>query len=267
MRRPVADGIRLAFEQGTLVLEPAELPTGVSVPEGFESDPRIGGRHRAPAIAYRRALASLIRSGAEVDDQARAYEELTLRPRHEREPFPHQAEAVEAWLSAGRRGVVVLPTGAGKSYVAVMAMAQTDRSTLIVAPTIDLMSQWMNLLAAQFGHEHVGGLGGGLHDVRAITVTTYDSAYIHMPRLGGRFALVIFDECHHLPGPSYAQAAECAIAPFRLGLTATPERSDGAHEDLDRLVDLLHPLLPVDVLVACYLAHAPVRRFRALPVV
>jgi superfamily II DNA or RNA helicase len=252
----------MAFEQGTLVLDPPELPTGVEPPEGFLPDPRIGGRYRAPAIVYRRALASLLRGGAEVDDKARAYEELALQPRHEREPFPHQTEALDAWLAGGRRGVVVLPTGAGKSYVAVMAMAQTGRSTLIVVPTIDLMSQWMNLLASQFGHELVGGLGGGLNDIRPITVTTYDSAYIHMPRLGGRFALVIFDECHHLPGPSYAQAAECAIAPFRLGLTATPERSDGGHEHLDRLVGPRVYERGIDEMRGTYLADYEVARLR-----
>src|SRR5690606_3669962 len=44
------------------------------------------------------------------------------------------------------------------------------------------------------------------------------------------------DECHHLPGPSYRLAADCCLAPYRLGLTATPERQDGAERDLDELV-------------------------------
>jgi superfamily II DNA or RNA helicase len=228
--------VQLTFDQGTLLLDPPQLPEGLTLPESFRADPRVGGRYRSPAIHYRRSLASLVRAGVEVEDDARSYEELELNSRFEREPFPHQTEALEAWIAGRRRGVVVLPTGAGKSYVAVMAIAHTSRSTLIVAPTIDLMTQWMNLLSAQFGEALVGGLGGGLNDVRALTVTTYDSAYIHMPRLGARFGLIVFDECHHLPGPSYAQAAECAIAPFRLGLSATPERNDGGHVALDRLI-------------------------------
>jgi superfamily II DNA or RNA helicase len=48
--------------------------------------------------------------------------------------------------------------------------------------------------------------------------------------------LVIFDECHHLPGPTFGQAAVLSIAPYRLGLTATPERADHAHLDLDVLI-------------------------------
>src|SRR5437762_573627 len=71
--------------------------------------------------------------------------------------------------------------------------------------------------------------GGGDHDVGPLTVATYDSAYLHMEHLGNRFGLVVFDECHHLPSGSYALAARLALAPFRLGLTATPERADGRH--------------------------------------
>ena len=67
-------------------------------------------------------------------------------------------------------------------------------------------------------------------------MTTYDSACIHMERLGNQFGLVVFDECHHLPGEIRRDAARMSAAPMRLGLTATPERSDGRHVDLDRLI-------------------------------
>jgi superfamily II DNA or RNA helicase len=57
-----------------------------------------------------------------------------------------------------------------------------------------------------------------------------------MERLGNRFGLVVFDECHHLPGPTYRMAADACLAPYRLGLTATPEREDGGHEILPYLI-------------------------------
>ena len=101
---------------------------------------------------------------------------------------------------------------------------ERGRATLVVTPTIDLMSQWYGVLGAGFDVE-VGLVGGGYHEIQPVTVTTYDSAYLHMERHGNRFGLVVFDECHHLPGPSFAIAAECCLAPYRLGLTATPERA------------------------------------------
>src|SRR5438093_11641186 len=59
---------------------------------------------------------------------------------------------------------------------------------------------------------------------------------MNLARLRNMSGLIVFDECHHLPGPTYGLAAVCAIAPFRLGLTATPERVDNAHTQLDHLV-------------------------------
>jgi len=73
----------------------------------------------------------------------------------------------------------------------------------------------------------VGVVGGGEHRVLPLTVTTDDSAYLHMENLGSRFGMVVFDECHHLPAEAYTLAADQCLAPFRLGLTATLERADG----------------------------------------
>jgi superfamily II DNA or RNA helicase len=151
-----------------------------------------------------------------------------------RNPRPYQTEALGAWRAAKGRGVVVLPTGAGKTHVACLAIDDRRRSTLVLAPTLDLVRQWYDVLRATFGVP-VGVIGGGDYGVEALTVSTYDSAYLHMEHLGDRFGLLVFDECHHLPGPAYALAARAAVAPFRLGLTATPERTDGRHADLDEL--------------------------------
>ena len=190
---------------------------------------------RAPAASYAEVIAALRSAAIDVEDTARRDVEITTGPRVHREPRPFQKEALEAWRAAEGRGVVVLPTGAGKTHVAVMAIDAVRRSTLVVAPTLDLVRQWYDLLRATF-NVPVGVVGGGDHDVQPITVTTYDSAYLHMEHLGARFGLVVFDECHHLPGPTYALAARLCIAPYRLGLTATPERADGRDADLETLL-------------------------------
>ena len=82
----------------------------------------------------------------------------------------------------------------------------------------------------------VGLLGGGEWDIKALTISTYDSAYIHANKLGNRFGLIIFDEVHHLPAAGYRNIAEMFASPYRMGLTATFEREDGLHAELNRLV-------------------------------
>jgi superfamily II DNA or RNA helicase len=226
-------GVELRFAAGTLELR-GVLPDGFSLAPHATWDAR-SRCFRAPALMYADIVRLLHRANVGYDDKARAYVELEPVLVVKREPRPFQSEALGAWREAKGRGVVVLPTGAGKSHVAVLAIDDKRRSALVVAPTLDLVRQWYDLLRTSFGCE-VGVVGGGTYDVQPLTVTTYDSACLHMDHFGARFGLVIFDECHHLPGPSYALAAELCLAPFRLGLSATPERSDGQDAKLVRLV-------------------------------
>lgn len=153
------------------------------------------------------------------------------------EPRPYQNEALTSWLAAGSAGVVVLPTGAGKTLVAAMAVQETHLWTLAVVPTLDLLQQWRTALASglSLNLEEIGIFGGGEKEMKPITIITYDSAALY-PRELRRFGLLIFDECHHLPAPTYRLIAESAFTPLRLGLSATPERSDMAHKDLDLLI-------------------------------
>lgn len=223
----------LRFEAGTLALAGAEKDDP-RIPEPLSWDARTAC-FRAPAVAYASVVLALRRVGFAYEDEARRYDELAHGARVHREPRFYQSEALEAWKRHRGRGVVVLPTGAGKTQLAMMAIDDRRRSTLVVAPTLDLVRQWYDVLGATFGVP-IGVVGGGEHDVRPLTVTTYDSAYIHMEHLGSRFGLVVFDECHHLPSPTYALSARLAIAPFRLGLTATPERADGLDAALQNLV-------------------------------
>lgn len=225
---------RLEFDRGTLVIHDVDEPTREGLQAlGCVFDPRVN-RLRVKAYRYREVLTHLHRAGLEVDNQAGGFEPLDLASQEIREPFPYQAEAVAAWMKL-RRGLVVLPTGAGKTFVAQMLIERIARPALVVTPTLDLMHQWYAVLGSAFGRE-IGLVGGGHYEIHPVTVTTYDSAYIHMERLGNRFALLIFDECHHLPGPTYSLAAELSLAPFRLGLTATPEREDGGEARLERLL-------------------------------
>jgi superfamily II DNA or RNA helicase len=224
--------ITLRFHGGTIELH--GLEDASILPAIVRPDERAGCL-RAPAMAYADVVLALRKAGLEYEDEARKYTELAAGAIVRREPRPFQTEALEAWKRNRGRGVVVLPTGAGKTHVAVMGIDLWRRSTLVVTPTLDLVRQWYDVLRTAF-RTNVGVVGGGEHDVKELTVTTYDSAYLYMEHLGNRFGLVVFDECHHLPGATYALSAQLCLAPFRLGLSATPERTDGRDELLTTLI-------------------------------
>lgn len=223
----------LKFDRGTLILHPP--PKGKAWMDFATWDDRIE-KFRIPAIHYRPLVERLQADGIAFEDNAKGFAPIALTASLERQPYPHQTEALAAWIAAGRRGVVVLPTASGKTYLAQMAMQATPRPTLITVPTLDLMHQWYAHLLATFPDAEVGLLGGGSRDRTAILVATYDSAAINAETLGSNYGLLICDECHHLPSDFNRVIAEYAIAPYRLGLTATPDRSDGRHLDLDNLL-------------------------------
>ena len=222
----------LKFESGTLILEGADENS--AVPQAFVWDTRTK-YFRAPAYLYREIIKEFIRTKTEYEDEAKQYSNFDFKPKFHLEPRPYQTESINNWKQNERCGMVVLPTGAGKTHVATMAIEICGRQTLVIVPTLDLMNQWYELLLSTFNAE-IGLIGGGFYEIGAITVTTYASAFRHQERLGNQFGLIIFDEAHHLPSEGYKYAAEFAIAPFRLGLTATPDRADGNDSLLENLV-------------------------------
>lgn len=225
-------GRQLRFDRGTLLLEGAtELPAGLET--WFCYDPRVDA-YRAPAHCYNDIIGPLKAELAR--NKAPRYQRRELECALDMTPYPHQQEALAAWQAAKGRGVIVLPTGAGKTLVGLLALCWARRDGLILVPTLDLMQQWYALLRAAFPDNDIGLIGGGYHEPQPLTIATYDSAARHIERLGDRFGLLIFDEAHHLPSEFYRIIAEFSLAPYRLGLTATPERSDGRDADFPALI-------------------------------
>lgn len=246
----------LKFESGTLILEGAN--ENDFVPKAFVWDKRT--KHfRAPAYKYRDIITEFVRNKIPYEDAAKNYSEFDFRQKFRLSPRPYQIASIEAWKQNKRNGVIVLPTGAGKTHVATIAIEMCGRQTLVVVPTIDLMNQWYELLVSTFNAE-IGLIGGGFYEIGAITVTTYASAFRHQERLGNQFGLVIFDECHHLPSEGYKYAAEFALAPFRLGLTATPERDDAGETLLEEIVGKFVYRLEAQEIAGEYLADYIVER-------
>jgi superfamily II DNA or RNA helicase len=249
--------MKLRFDRGTLILE--EIEETAQIPPQFVFDNRVD-KWRTPAYHYRTVIEYLVKHRISHQDEARHYQELQRESTLQFDPHPYQIEAIQAWKAHKCRGVIELPTGSGKSYLGQMAIELTKRSTLVVVPTIDLLHQWYSLLASCFGNDIVGIIGGGYYEVQMLTVTTYQSAVNTMDRLGNQWGLLIFDECHHLPGEMYAHAAEMAIAPYRMALTATLERQDGRHAILDDLIGPVVYRKGIKALAGEYLAEYEVKK-------
>jgi len=229
--------VSLSFDQGTLLLKG---PTHSRLPEPDGSciwrwDTRVEA-WRCDAIYYS-AISKILfdRFGECFFNEVMKPEAISFPKVNLPKLRSEQTEALTAWRQADCRGQIIMPTGTGKTEVALAAMVQAKTATLVVAPVRDLMYQWHRRILQAFDYD--GGIvGDGLSNIKPITVTTYDSAYIHMAKMGAGFGLLIFDEEHHLPGKCRREAAILSTAAMRLGLTATPQRSDGLHKDLDWLI-------------------------------
>lgn len=219
--------MELTFDRGTILVR-----GDIRVPNSAWDE--RSRAFRAMALHYRDIIDFLKVSGFDFRDNvldlvpcSELHSSIVLRN--------YQNQALDAWIASGNRGIIVLPTGSGKTLVGIKAISLLNTPTIVIAPTLDLVDQWRSRLKKEFKTD-VGVLGGGERDIKALTVSTYDSAYIHADKLGNRFGLIIFDEVHHLPAAGYKNIAEMFASPFRMGLTATYEREDGLHTELNRLV-------------------------------
>ncbi len=245
----------VSFQGGTLVLYDVE--TRPPAPFKLVKERwRCEGYHYGAIQAYLHEEA--------IQDSVPRWKPLNLTLQEQREPHDYQTEALTAWNAAGQCGSIVLPTGAGKTFVAIQAIQRVNRSTVVVAPTIDLLHQWYARLVNAFAYE-VGVYYGGEKRVLPLTVTTYSSAGDLMAEYGNAFKLIIFDEVHHLPAPNWGEAALMAPAPLRLGLTATyPEEHEQTNGRwrVDTLVGPIVYTKRIEDLVGQQLAQYRTERIR-----
>jgi len=174
MRQPI-----LHFDKGTIVVYGE-----VRVPY-TSFDPRVNA-FRAQAMYYGDILEFLEKSDINYLDDV-----LDLVPCPELKSNlklrDYQEKSLKTWEDVGRKGIVVLPTGSGKTIIAIKAIEHVNKPSIIIVPTLDLMEQWRNRLNDIFGID-IGIYGGGENIPGAITVSTYDSAYLRAGELGNRFS-------------------------------------------------------------------------------
>src|SRR4029077_11718807 len=210
--------------------------------------------------AYRGGLKqALIAVGYPAEDLA-GYTEGAALPIHLRPlarsglPFhvrDYQRDAAEIFYAGGDvrggSGVIVLPCGAGKTIVGIAAMAQMQRSTLILTTSITAVKQWHReiLDKTDLQEDQVAEYTGESKDIAPVTLATYQ-ILTHRPTKKDEFphfklfdqrdwGLVIYDEVHLLPAPVFRVTAQLQ-ARRRLGLTATLVREDGREEDVFSLI-------------------------------
>lgn len=156
---------------------------------------------------------------------------------------------------AGGAGAIVLPCGAGKTIVGMIAMTLAQTNTLILTPSTVAARQWREELLDKttVTADMIGEYTGLRKEIRPITVTTYQilthrkrgtknqnlPLEQEFPHFGlfneGNWGLIVYDEVHLLPAPVFRITAELQ-ARRRLGLTATLVREDGREEDVFSLI-------------------------------
>jgi superfamily II DNA or RNA helicase len=227
--------VRLVFDRGTILLREVDARSQPTDIAAVRWDPRVRA-YRAPAYRHRVLRADLARRAIPFIDEIHpprpalgCWSPIELRP--------YQEAALWAWELAERRALLALPTGSGKTRLALAAMARSGASALCLVPTRVLLAQWLHEIAGVYTGP-VGCYGDGAHDLAAVTVATFESAYRHMDRLGNRFDVLVVDEVHHFGCGMRDEILEMSTAEARLGLTATPPQAGVAAE---RLLELVGP--------------------------
>ncbi|MHA1647801.1 MAG: DEAD/DEAH box helicase [Promethearchaeota archaeon] len=156
----------------------------------------------------------------------------------------YQNRAINAWHQADKQGLIILPTGAGKSFIGLSSIISLQQRTLIIVPTIELMEQWYQRILSNLiwdtskisSEQLIGRFGGSYKNIAPITITTYHSGYIYLKKFQNYFGLLIFDEVHHLAAEKFQKIAKGIIAPARMGLTATLKESDKIYAILSSII-------------------------------
>ncbi|WP_020472892.1 DNA repair helicase XPB [Zavarzinella formosa] len=163
----------------------------------------------------------------------------------------YQRESADIFYAGGDvkggSGVIVLPCGAGKTVVGIVAMSLVQKSTLVLTTSVTAVKQWRReiLDKSDLKDDQVTEYTGDKKEIGQVTVATYqiityrpdkDEDFPHFKLFSERdWGLIIYDEVHLLPAPVFRVTAQIQ-ARRRLGLTATLVREDGRESDVFSLI-------------------------------
>lgn len=220
--------------------------------------------YKAPPYMYRRIIEALRRRGLPVNDEIGLLDSRARLPRpieFRGKLRPYQEEALEKWRSNGYTGIIALPTGAGKTVIAIAGIAELGVKTLVVVYTKEQVKQWIEAIRH---FTNAGAMVGAYYSdekrLAPITVTTYQTTHRHLKVFSRNYAFVVYDEAHHLPADKFKAISIGLAAPYRLGLSATVEREDGKHEEIFPLIGgVIFSLTPGELTRQGYLATYVIR--------
>jgi superfamily II DNA or RNA helicase len=133
-------------------------------------------------------------------------------------------------LARGVQGIAIAPCGAGKTIIGAGVIAKLGQPTMVLVHTNELVDQWTETLT-QGLKAPIGVIAAGVKSILPITVASFQTLTRMKPddlhQLGLAFGLVLIDEAHHIPAKTFSHVLAHLPARYRLGLTATPKRSDG----------------------------------------
>jgi superfamily II DNA or RNA helicase len=132
---------------------------------------------------------------------------------------------------ASRRGVLRLPTGAGKTKTLIGILAALDLPTLWITHEGALARQTRkNIEMGVSPNREVGMFSGEEKTIKRWTVGLVQSLHRRRDQLAWWFKqiqVLVLDECHHGAADTWYETAMAIPAAYRFGASATPfERSD-----------------------------------------
>ncbi len=216
-----------------------------------------------PSYAFSFALGAIKKYGYDVELDAKIKDLISIHLEKNFELYEHQKEAYSRWLSYGGKGTIVIPTGGGKTHIALQAIYDLKIPTIIFVPNTMLLTQWIEKISKFLGVPKglIGVLGKGEKKIRDITVATYQSGYKNVEILWDKFSFAVFDEAHHIPAQTFKRVALYLPAPYRLALSATPKRRDKNEILLFKLVgDVVYKIEYRDLVLRGIVAPLVVRR-------
>ena len=148
-------------------------------------------------------------------------------------PYDYQEAIMASFVNAGANGLICVPCGKGKTFMALNIAARLKKRFLVVVDKEFLMNQWRSEMKVLMPSLRVGIVQG---PKREVDPAQFDCTICMIQTICGQefedglfssYGFTIFDECHHLGAQHFSRTLQRIQTKYMLGLSATPTREDG----------------------------------------